>query len=422
MVIGIDASRANRKHKSGTEWYSYHLIRALAKIDGKNRYVLYTDKPLIGGLLDLGSDAMENDKVILDKHGYQSIKSPHGNFKAKVLKWPYDFFWTQGRLSLEMIFNAPDMLFVPAHTLPFFHPKKSIVTIHDIGFEREENLYGKEQMGPHRAFTRKLTDLFVKLFSAGKYGANTKDYLRWSTRFALNYAANIITISDFSKKEIESVYRTPSEKLKVVLNGFNNHLYRKISDQEQISRVLSRYGIEWPFIFYVGRLEKKKNTLALVEAFALMREKNKDIKHKLLLVGDASYGYDEIKYAIKEREMDDEILMTGWVDEEDMPYIYNGAAAFVFPSLYEGFGIPLVQAMASGVPIAASRAASIPQVVGDAALLFDPCDKASMADSLKKIITDGKLRKDLEAKGLKRAEDFSWEKCAKETLEVFENV
>ena len=158
MIIGIDASRANRERKSGTEWYSYYLIKRLAKLDAKNQYILYTDKPLKGGLLDLICDDCDKmgEEVKTNKGGFQEIKSPHNNFKAKILKWPFNFFWTQGRLSIEMLFNKPDVLFIPAHTLPIIHPAKSVVTIHDVGFERDRRLYRQEQMGPGDNYGRKI--------------------------------------------------------------------------------------------------------------------------------------------------------------------------------------------------------------------------------------------------------------------------
>ena len=153
MIIGIDASRANRCHKTGVEWYAYYLIRWLSKLDEKNEYILYTDQPLRGGLLDLtGEQYKPNDdcceSVKYHKKGYQILKSSHNNFKAKILKWPFRYFWTQGRMSLEMIFNRPDILFVPSHTLPIIHPKRSVVTNHDVGFEKEGELYEGQKIGP----------------------------------------------------------------------------------------------------------------------------------------------------------------------------------------------------------------------------------------------------------------------------------
>lgn len=427
MLIGIDASRANRKHKGGPEWYSYYLIRWLAKLDQKNQYVLYSYRPLTGGLVDLttaqhiGPDD-NNKEAVFDDKGFQILKSPYNNFKAKILNWPFHFFWTQACLSCEILLHKPDILFVPAHSLPVIHPKKSLVTMHDIAFEREKWLYSHDYIGPDSAFKRKVINYFVKLFTFGKYEANIIGYHRWSSKFAVKHAAKIITISDFSKKEIMEVYNAPDDKVKVILNGYNRGLYKKIENQDDIAPVLNKYGIEKPYILYVSKLEKKKNTPALVEAFAIMREQHKQIKHKLVLAGDAGLGYDEIKYIIREYNLDDEVIATGWVPELDMPYIYNGASAFIFPSLYEGFGIPLLQAMACGVPIAASQTTSIPEVVGQAAVFFNPKDVKSIAEAMAEIITNEKLKNELIAKGFDRVKKFSWQKCAEETLAVINSL
>ena len=426
MIIGIDASRANRGHKSGTEWYSYYIIRWLAKMDKNNQYILYTDEPLRGGLVDLTITQHHCDipeaGAIFDKAGYQAIRSPHNNFRGKILKWPLKYFWTQGRLSLEMIFKRPDILFVPAHALPFIHPKKSIITIHDIGFERDRRLYRIEAMGPIDNRARKLLNILVYIFTMGRYRATTIDYLRWSTTYALKYAHTIITVSEFSKKEIEEYYRTEAAKIRVIHNGYNKSLYRPVNDKNRIKEVLTRYGIEPPYLLYIGRIEKKKNTPALIEAFAIMRETHKDIRHKLVLVGDASYGYDETNYMVEQFRLSEEVVMPGWVEEEDLPYFYAGATGFIFPSKYEGFGIPLLQAMACEVPIAASWASSIPEVVKDAAWLFDPLNVRSIADALYLIITDRELQDQLVAASRKRIAHFSWEKSARKTLAVIEEV
>jgi glycosyltransferase involved in cell wall biosynthesis len=423
MIIGIDASRANKDHKSGTEWYSYYLIRWLSKLDDKNEYILYSDKPLKGGLLDLtteqhfeGSD--DGKGVEFDKQGFQIIKSKYNNFKAKILNWPFDFFWTQGRLSLEMLLHRPHVLFVPAHTLPFIHPKKSIMTIHDIGYERQNCLYNESDIGPDNEKIKRLLNFLVGLFTFGKYRSNSVDYLKWSTEFALRKADKIITISDFSKEDLKKYYKFDYNKIQVVYNGYNKLLYKKITDQAKIDSVIEKYGIDQPYIFYIGRIEKKKNISNLIEAFAIMIEKNKDIKHSLVLVGDASYGYDEIKYMIREFDIVNKVVMPGWVDETDVPYLYNGASVFVFPSNYEGFGIPLLQAMACGVPIAASNTTSIPEVAGDAALLFNPEFSLSIAEAMTKLINDKGLREKLIAAGFERVKEFSWEETARKTLDI----
>jgi len=429
MLIGIDASRANRDHKSGTEWYSYYIIRWLAKLDAKNQYILYTDKPLKGGLLDLTtrqyfdeSEQRQAVEINYDKKGYQIIRSPFNNFRAKVLGWYFPYFWTQLRMSWEMLVKRPKVLFIPAHTLPRIHPKKSVVTIHDIGFERERRLYGQNKMGPASAIGNKIINFLVRLFTLGKYGANILDYHSWSTKFALKGAKKIITVSNFSKQEMIDIYGAKEDKIKVIYNGYNKFLYQKIEDKEKIKRVLDKYNIASPFIFYVGRLEKKKNTPALIEAYAIMREDHPEIKEKLILVGDASHGYDEVEYQIREYNLLDEVMTTGWIPEVDMPYIYCGATAFVFPSRYEGFGIPIIQAMACGTPTAASCCAAISEVAQDAAILFNPTDVRSMTQAMARVILDSQLREELIKKGYARVSDFSWEKCAKETLVVLNNL
>jgi len=415
MIIGIDASRANRQHKSGTEWYAFYLIKHLAKIDPDNQYILYTDYPLSDGLDDLTSDSFQSKQNIpkFDSNGYQIITSHHNNFKAKVLNWPFKFFWTLGRLSLEMITHKPDVLFVPAHTLPLIHPKKSVVTIHDIGFKRQTKLYTKDKLG----YKSKILHTLVTLFTLGRHRPTQIDYLDWSTKFALNHAQKIITISNFSKAELIDVYKANPSQITVVYNGYNDNIYKQLSS-EKTEITLARNGITRPYIFYVGRLEKKKNISNLIEAFALLKQNHPEIHHKLILVGNASYGFDEIKYNISEYNLDHEVIMTGWINELYMPDIFNGADAFVFPSNYEGFGIPLLQAMACGTPIIASDISPVREVTDGAALLFNPDQTADIADKIFKLVTSPGLQKDLSVKGLTRVKNFNWEKCAQETLKV----
>ncbi len=421
MIIGIDASRANLSHKTGVEWYAYYLIRWFAKLDSKNEYILYTNKPLRGGLLDLrGEQFFSDDKKeekIEFKNGYQVLKSPHNNFKAKVLSWPFDFFWTQGGLSLEMLFHKPDVLFVPAHTLPLIHPKNSIVTIHDIAYEHDETLYEKTKIGPQNGYKKKVFNLLAKLFTFGKYEATVLDYLRWSTKFSLKNAKKIITISNFTKDDLIKTYNADADKIEVIYHGYNKFLYNGEADRKKTKEILYKYGVDTPYLFYIGRIENKKNLPALIEAFALLKE-DKKIKEKLVLVGRAGYGYDEVNYMIDQFNLSDEVIIPGWVEEDDLPFFYAGATAFVFPSKYEGFGIPLLQAMASGVPIVTSKVSAIPEVVQNSVLFFDPYNIDDMKNKIKKIIIDKGLQKELVKKGKERIKYFSWEKCAKETLNI----
>jgi glycosyltransferase involved in cell wall biosynthesis/subtilisin family serine protease len=398
MIIGIDASRANRSHKSGTEWYSYYVIFALAELDKENEYILYTDTPLVGDLATLVSE--------------------HKNFRAKILGWPWKFFWTQGRLSLEMLFKAPDVLFVPAHALPIIHPKKSIVTIHDIGFRRDAKLYERSSIGAESSTRLSIVNALARFITFGKYGANTFDYLDWSTRYSVRHARKIIAISDFTKKELIDAYGAEADKIVVVHNGYNDKLYKDLAADPAGEAVLSLYGIRPPYLFYVGRLEKKKNIAALIEAFHFLKNRRPDLPHKLYLVGDASFGFDDIKYSIHGFGLENDIFTTGWIAEKDLPHIFARAEAFVFPSNYEGFGIPLLQAMATKTPIAASQAASIPEIAEDAAVFFNPSNPDDMANAMISVLDDKELRRRLVKAGEERVKQFSWKKCAEGILQT----
>jgi len=403
MIIGIDASRANRERKTGTEWYSFYLIQNLAIIDKTNTYWLYLDTPPTAEL----KIAIRNNP----------------NFHFKYLDWPLYSFWTLGRLSLEMLWRRPDVLFVPAHTLPLFSPRKTVNTIHDIAFVREQNLYFSEKSKTKIAGSRRLINFLVKVVTLGKYRSNSVDYLYWSTAFALRHAKKIITVSEFTKQEILSLYpKTKMQKISVVHNGYDNEIFRPLKEPEKTATILGKYGITKPFFLYVGRLEKKKNTPALIEALSLVRENNPEIKEKLVLIGNASFGFDEVKYVIEEFNLNHEVYMPGWVSEDDLPYVYNAASAFVFPTKHEGFGIPILESLACGLPTIASDLPVLREIAGEAVLYFDQNDKHDIARAMVRIIKDENLRQTLIIKGLEQSHKFSWRQCAEKTLEEIENL
>ncbi len=403
MVIGIDASRANLKRKTGTQWYAFYLIKNLVDIDTSNQYILYlNDEP-----------SPELSEIV----------KKNKNFSFKVLNWPLYSFWTLGRLTWEMIWKRPDVLFIPAHTMPLIYPKKTVNTIHDIAFVNNKNLYRSEKAKTKIAGSIKIINFLVRVLTWGKYGAESVDYLYWSTAFALRHAKKIITVSEFTKNEIAANYpKIKSAKISVVHNGYNDDLYHLISDQEKIDQVLNKYSLEKPYFLYVGRLEKKKNTPALIEALSILRENYPEIKEKMLLIGDASFGYDEVKYVIEEFDLNNDVIMPGWIAEEDMPYIYSGASAFIFPTKYEGFGIPILQSMACGIPTAVSDIPVLKEVADNSVLYFDHNDKRAIAEAMSEIIKNQELREKLRKSGLERVKQFSWYKCAQDTLREIESL
>jgi len=396
MIIGIDASRANLKYKTGTEWYAFHLIKELAALDRTNTYWLYINQ---APTPELAAAVRSNP-----------------NFQFKLLNWPFYSFWTLGRLTLEMLWRRPDVLFVPAHTLPLFGPLKTVNTIHDIAFFRSQNLYRSAKAKAGAAGWQTIIDGFVRLLTLGRYRSGSVDYLHWSTSFALRHAKRIIAVSAATKADILSAYpAAKEERINVIYNGFNEEAYHPISDEAKTREIMDKYGLERPYLLYVGRLEKKKNTPALVEAFALWRESHPDSDLKLLLVGNAGFGFDEVNYVIEEFNLAKQVMMPGWVSAEDLPYIVAAAAAFIMPSQAEGFGIPVLEAMACGVPTAVSDLPVFREVAQDASLYFNQNDKHDIAAAIDRIAGDEPLRQDLRARGLIRSRQFSWHKCAAET-------
>lgn len=403
MLIGIDASRANRQKKTGTEWYSFYLIKELAAIDRHNQYLLY---------LDVEPSAELKAAV---------AEAP--NFSFKVLSWPLTSFWTLGRLSLEMLFNKPDILFVPAHGIPLIHPRRTINTIHDVAFARDEAVYRQEDPKATTRRRRRLLKIFIFIVTAGRYRGTTLEYLNWSTIFSLRHSSTIIAVSDFTKQEILDCFPFADPgKIKVVHNGFDAEAYHELlAPDDDAVRRLDYYGISKPYFLYVGRLEKKKNTAALVEALAILREEYPEIKEKLVLIGNASFGYDEVKYAIEEFNLGRDVIMPGWAEEKDLPLIFQQASAFIFPTKHEGFGIPVLQAMASGVPTAVSNISVLHEISGEAVRYFNHLDRHDIADAMAELVLNPELRQELIERGRRQAKKFSWYRCATETLSAIEN-
>ncbi|MBL7142020.1 glycosyltransferase family 4 protein [Patescibacteria group bacterium] len=370
MIIGIDASRANRKQKTGVEWYSYHLIQELKKIPltKGDKFILYSLNELKGELAHL----------------------PH-NWQSKVLIWPFKYVWTQIRLAWEILINPPDLLFVPAHCLPIFCRPGSVITIHDLGFKRFSQAY---------SFGQRIYACFVHYWAVKK-------------------ANQIITPSEFTKRELIELYKAKSNKITVIPEGYDKKFFYLIKDEQKINSVLKKYQIKKPYFLYVGRLEKKKNIQGLLKAYNKLGALNSK-SPKLILVGKPGFGYQEIQLEIS--RLRSQVCQLGYVPAEDMVYLYNGAEAFIYPSFYEGFGLPVLEAMACGCPVLASNTGSIPEVGGQAVLYFSPDNPEAIAKAMKKIVHNQDLKVELREKGLGQVKNFSWQRCAQETMKTLIDV
>lgn len=367
-LIGIDASRANRRERTGVEWYAYHLIQRLKDVipDGF-RVALYSEEPLRDGLERLPS-----------------------RWESRVLGWPPRRLWTQGRLSWEMLVHPPDLLFVPAHVIPTVTPKRTLTTLHDVAF----------------------------MTLPGAYRPAGKAYLELMYRHAVR-RARILTVSAFSKGEIVRVFGADPSRVDVTPLGYDEERFGP-ANEDDIAARLAKLGIRRPYFLFVGRLEAKKNLRGILAAFRSYKASRPGDSASLVLVGKPGYGYDA-----EMRTMGDErgsVIEKGYVAADDMRFLYAGATALVFPSRYEGFGIPLLEAFACRTPVIASDRTSLPEIAGEAALYVNPDDHDGIAAAMARLADDATLRADLVAKGATRLAGFSWRTTAERTWNVLREM
>lgn len=373
MLIGIDASRANAQKKTGTEWYAYELIQALKKFQVPGlEYVLYSKKFLRDGLEEL----------------------PEG-WDATILSWPLRRFWNQLRLSRGLMKDKVDLFFQPTHTLPLYKPKRTVTTLHDIGFERMPKLYRRAELRYHR----------------------------YSAKLAVKRANRILTVSEFSKREMMDVYKLPEDRIVVTHLGFDATRYHPNIPEEEKNAALVKYRLSRPYFMYIGRIEEKKNIANLIHAFAIFKGwRGIGDPIKLLLVGTPGFGIERIKKEIASRKMEEHVIMPGYVPEEEVPALLSAADALVFPSRYEGFGLPIIQAQACGTPVITANVASMPEVGGEAALYVGPEAPEQLAETLREFTSESALRERLRALGLENVKRFSWNETARKTLNVLLGV
>ena len=382
MIIGIDASRAVKKQRTGTENYSRNLIFELAQIDEKNQYTLYVGSDYDG-----------------------SFSNFPRNFSVKII--PNKKYWTQFGLSLEMVKKKPDVLFVPSHMLPTISGKSSVVTIHDLAWKYFPEVYSKNEI-------------------------KTQDF---SIRRAITKKARIIVYSKSTESDLKKFYPRSAKLIKFVSMGFDSsghcdlpigdpvgeerrgNLKNQIASSEKSSALAMT---KQPYILFVGRLESKKNIINLIKAYTMLRSE-REVKERLVLVGSPGFGYEEIKKEISSSKFAEDIIETGFVSDADRNALYNGATLFAFPSLFEGFGFPILEAFAAEIPVVTSRVSSMPEVAGSGAILINPKKPFEIAAAMSQILNKPELSRKLVRAGQKELLKYSWDNCARTTLKVLED-
>jgi len=370
MLVGVDASRAFVSQSTGTEHYSLQIIRALIQTRGGNRLRLYSRNPPPPNTARQLSLSESVESVVL----------------------PFPRLWTHLGLAYELWQHPPGVLFVPAHVLPLVCHVPSVVTVHDLGYLH-------------------LPDTHPRL---------ERWYLDWSTRRHARIAQRLIADSEATRHDLIQCYNASPEKIRVVYPGRDESLL-PVVDRDQIERAESRYDVAGDYLLYLGTLRPRKNLYRLVQAFARAK-RDLDTSVSLVLAGKAGPHAMELAQLADELHIADSVVFTGYIRDEDKAALLSGALGLVFPSLYEGFGLPLLEAMSCGVPILTSSVSSLPEVAGEAALLVDPTSEPQIAEGIRRIITDRDLRQRLVARGFERVTQFSWRSAALDLWTVFEEV
>ncbi|PKO20685.1 MAG: glycosyltransferase family 1 protein [Chloroflexi bacterium HGW-Chloroflexi-1] len=370
MRVAFDAHMVGER-ETGNETYALNLVRALLALPPEARsgieLILYATHP-------------ERLLPRLDPAELAPIRRIRP--EPAPLRVPFS-------LPLAALQDQADLLHV-CYVAPPVRPCPCVVTVHDISYE-----------------------FYPQFFSP-----RDRLMLRTMVPLTLRRAAWVITVSEHSRREIMRRYSLPADRIAVTYEAAASQ-YRPIADPAVLADVRARYGLRERYLLALGNLQPRKNLIRLVDAFVRLAEQGRLEGTQLVLGGKAQWRESDLFARVKQSGLAEQICFPGYVADADLPALYSGALAFVYPSLYEGFGLPPLEAMACATPVVCSNAASLPEVVGDAALTCDPRDTESLAVALAQVIAQPALREELAARGLRRAAQFSWRRCAEETLAVY---
>lgn len=371
MKIAIDCRALEKKNWAGKEKYLISIIQGLASADNENYYFLYFRRKIT-----FSFELPANFFIVAI-----NVPSPLWHFSA--------FF--------DMILKKIDIVFCPCAYLlaaiNFVIP--SVIVIHDL------TVFIPGISQTHKKSTKIKEKLFLQ--------------------FAINRATEVVVDSHSTRKDVEKIFNINGRKISVIYLAAGKEFESK-KDKDLLEEKLLKYNIKFPYILFVGTLEPRKNILGLLDVFRELVIVQELADYKLVLTGKRGWYYEEIFKRIKDLGLKDKVVITDYVLDEDLPYLYSGARCFIYPSFYEGFGLPVLEALACGCPVITSGVSSLPEVVGESALLVNPGDKKEIVSALNKILSDKELRADLINKGLKQAQNFSWDKSAKSLLEVFNKI
>lgn len=388
MRIGIDVSCLGEGRRTGVEEYTLNLLQNIFKLDRKNEYILF---------LNSWKSSQADFSWLAD---YPNVKLKKFHFPNKLLNF---LFWYFAWPKMDKMIGGADLFFMPNIMFGSVSEKtKLLVTIHDLSFERYPESF---------SLKRRLWHIFI------------------NPKKICSRADRIIAVSESTKNDLVDLYKVNPKKIKVIYSGVSEK-FRVISrNYENLIRVKEKYKLPYKFILYLGTIEPRKNIAGIIRSYNQLRrtgagnEKLKElIDYKFVIAGSKGWLSGKIFSEIKKSEFRDNIKVINFVRDADKEFVYNLAALFVYPSFFEGFGFPVLEAMSCGVPVITSNVSSLPEIVGNGAIMIDPDKPDEITEAIREVLTNGELRSELIEKGLVRSKEFSWQKSAREFLKIIKNL
>lgn len=373
MHIGLNAHllSLSRSHRAaGINWYIYNLLRYLPSVGNQHRYTVFL--------------------------GHKGARQAFPEMKTKMTSLPtvnpvVRILWEQTVQPVQLLKEGIDLLHSLAFVQPILLPCAGIITIYDLSF-----ILFPERLHPLRRL-----------------------YLRWGTRYSARKAQRVIAISASTKRDIVKLVGVAESKVDVVLCGVDED-FQPLENHRVLDDFRRKRHLPEQMILFVGTIEPRKNLITLLRGYALLRKK---VQLPPLVIGGAKgWHHQEVFSVAEELGLQEDIIFPGYIPQEELPLWYCAADFFIYPSLYEGFGLPPLEAMACGTPVIISNTSSLPEVVGEAGILVDPENAEQIAEAMQRVLADNDLRAEMRRRGLNRAREFSWQKAAQETVKVYEQA
>ncbi|HOX96843.1 MAG TPA: glycosyltransferase family 1 protein [bacterium] len=372
MRIGINGTCLWHETKTGVEWYVVSLLENLKNLPASHEHQFFVYYPA-----RLGQGDLEWQKTF------------PANWHFVGISWWLKYFWTQLALPRQLKKDLIDLLFVPAHVIPFLYKGKAVMTVHDLAFKYFTNAYSAKEL----------------------------KYQDWAVKSAIKKGADFLVPSETTKNDLIKFYQLAPERIHLAYHGFKAQPF--VADLSQWVEIRKKHGIAEKYFLTVGRVENKKNNLNMIRAFEVFKKQSGGENYQLLFIGKPGFGFEKIKEAADKSLYKADIKFLGYLLTMELNSLMAGAWVFLFPSLYEGFGFPILEAMSVGVPVITSNYGVMAEIARDGALLVDPSDVLEMANAMKNLAFDEALRQKLISQSKLIYPQYTWQNSAEKTMAAF---